>query len=658
MRELLIKIRAILEGAGLKDAAQGQKDLAAATKEATRAAEQQARTTTTQATPADTAAAKAKDALAGASTKAASRIEELKRAGGPAAQIMQGLSQASAGGAQAISGLANVLRGSLAAALAPLGPGGAIAIGAAVVAGLVAAFLKTRKPAEDAAEGIKKVADAAKEIEQANLDKLSEGFARLNTQADEAKARLLASLDLSKQLADAETAAQIAFTKAQVTAGQISKEQGDEAIRGFGLAKQLRDTQDPAKRAAIEADFAAQSAEQQRAQEAAIEAKLTEALTLANFFESETKRLDALIASLEARQVGPRSAGPDAPPEVLAERQRLDDEIRKAQEDRAKVEANQAAQQARLQPINDELIKAVEARAEAERKAAAAAEQAAAVQATADQVGALQTGTAQAEQTAGRVGNQPPGVAGPGGGKPDFSLAGIRRGRIPAADGGTILVGGKPYVPADVPETPLRDAPATPLRDSPAGTIEVRDAQGNLVDAVKQGAKQGVAEGLSEIPRRARGGDVKKGEPQVVGDGGQSELFVPPEDGTILPEVDDGIISDSREAGSGDRAPQQASRPKGISSSAEAAADNAIESAIWAAQHGGKGFDGSDRANAASVRSFREREPERWAQMMSDGFARLEQANQANHAATMEQSRLMTHYLQEIYFQGKKLGIA
>jgi hypothetical protein len=667
MRELLIKIRAILEGAGLKDAAAGQRELSAATKEATRAAEQQKPVVDKQ--------VEQQNKSADASKKHATGLVEVKRASGPATEAMSSLATAVQGGSAGFMGLIRAAKAAVSAIALGLGPAGIAAVAIGALAGLVAGLAKKFSDPQSAADRLaERIENAKKRVEDLNAQQLG-GLTKEFTAAGDAidaevkRAQLL--LDLEKQLLAARTGSAIAT----VEASAMSDAQKAEQIAALKLNQQLAEADTPVKRAAIEADAYAKKLEAAR-----VELEKIDVLFQSQFGKLTDLETDRATAREQIAQIRKQAAtgSPSSPGQPMSPREFEDSGLaaRERQLRAAIGDEGKAAIEAQRKAFEEteKALDAANARVgDLETAAKEAADALALIKNITGTPGTPGTikgeiaGTAGAgiigrANTAAPADDQPPGVAGPGGAKPDFSLAGIRRGRIPAADGGTILVGGKPYVPADVPETPLRDAPATPLRDSPAGTIEVRDAQGNLVDAVKQGAKQGVAEGLSEIPRRARGGDVKKGEPQVVGDGGQSELFVPPEDGTILPEVDDGIISDSREAGSGDRAPQQASRPKGISSSAEAAADNAIESAIWAAQHGSKekgyGADGSDRANAAAVRSFREREPERWAQMMSDGLARLEQANQANHAAAMEQSRLMTHYLQEIYFQGKKLGIA
>lgn len=59
----------------------------------------------------------------------------------------------------------------------------------------------------------------------------------------------------------------------------------------------------------------------------------------------------------------------------------------------------------------------------------------------------------------------------------------------------------------------------------------------------------GVDDIFPDIPRLARGGDVRRGFPYVVGDGGRSELFVPDQPGHVYRSVDDGL--DALEPASG-----------------------------------------------------------------------------------------------------------
>lgn len=407
MRELLIKILARLEGTGLKDAAQQQREVAAATRDATRAAEQQRSAVDQQAQQ------QAKSAEA--SKKHATGLEDLKRASDPAAQAMQGLSNAVQGGTQSFRGLFDVGRASVSSLALQLGTGGTlmVALGAVVgaVLGIASAFKDSREKAEkDAkqlAESLKAVGAAAEEVENANLGKLAEGFAKLNAQADTAKSQLLAALDLSKQLADAETAANIAFTKAQVSSGRITQEQGDEAIRGFSLEKQLRDTQDPARRAAIEAQAQEDAAQRARDQEQAFRGRAAGAAGTAQQFAQDNRTLEARAKALQEeynRLYDERARGnAQRQNENRDRRAEISRELAQIESDRAKNQENIAAAEKQFQADNAALIEAIKAREAAERAAAAAAQQAAKTQSTADKIGRLQTGVAQAEQTAARV---------------------------------------------------------------------------------------------------------------------------------------------------------------------------------------------------------------------------------------------------------------
>jgi hypothetical protein len=648
VREVFIRILAKFEGSGLKDAAAQQREVAQATRDATKAAEQQARTTTTQATPADRTAAVAKDAVATATKKSAGTLEELRRAGGPATAIMQGFSQAAAGGVQSVNGLANAGKGVVAAMLGGFGPAGIIATAAGVVGGLVGALIRVKQPAEDAAEGIRAVVDSTKQIQEANLDNLRAQFAEINAQANAAIAQLDAALERKKRIADADTEAEIATIRARQRGGAISPTPADEQVDALELERRVRGIQDPAERARIRADAAAADAARAGRAEQGIEGRAVAARDRATLFGRDRRtqegELDAARGELNELLTRGQFRGNVEQRERSQQRIReLETLIPQLESDIVISQEREAAAAAEFETLNAELIAARKRRIAAEETAAVAAERAAGETATAEQLtdAARRTAAANAlgdskEQGRGSVGRPK-----------------TRNTFDPSA------IPGLPPLAGTIEVLDEFGFDRTP-KERPQGSIDVRGSdRRDLADVLKQAAKEGVAEGLSDIPRRASGApSVKKGEPQVVGDGGRPELFVPQENGAILPSVDDGIIRDNKEATSGQYAPTAPSRPRVISSNAEAMAESALESAAFAARNGGKGFDASDQANAGKVRDFAQREPERWAQMQRDALDRLAGSIASNNAAVLQSQQQMLHYLREIYLQNKKVGVA
>jgi hypothetical protein len=641
VRELLIKIRAILEGAGLRDAAQQQRDVAAATKEATRAAEQQARTTTTQATPADNAAAKAKEAVATATKRSAGTLDDIRRAGGPATAILQGFSQAAAGGVQSVSGLANAGKGMVAALLGGFGPAGILATAAGVIGGLVVALARVKQPAEDAAAGLKAVADRATEIQDAKLDTLRAQFETINQEAAAAIAQLDAALERKKRIADADTEAEIATIRARQRGGAISKEAADEQVNALELERRVRGIQDPAERARVRADAAAADAARAGRAEQGIEGNAVAARDRAALFgadrrtqqsELETARgeLNELLTRGQFRgNVEQRERSQQRIRELEALIPQLESDIVISQE-------REAAAAAEFESLNTELIAARKRRIAAEEAAAVAAERAAVEGVTADQL----TDAARRTAAANALGDSKEQ------GRGSIGRPKTRNAFDPSS------IPGLPPLAGSIEVLDENGFDVTP-QERPQGSIQVRGSdRRDLVDVIADAAAKGVAEGLSDIPRRASGGPVKKDEITVVGEEG-AELFTPP---------DDGIIRSNAEATSGNNAPTAPSRPRVIRSNAEALAESALESANFAARNGspetGYGFDGSDRANAAKVRDFAQREPERWAEMQRAALDRLANSIQGNNAAIIQGQQQMLHYLREIYFQGGRTKTA
>jgi trimeric autotransporter adhesin len=338
----------------------GKSDSAVAAAQATERALDRVNTQTKGATAA------AKD-MGSASSKAAGGLEQIQRAGGPASQILNGLTRSASGGMNAVLGLVDATKGLLATFTAGFGPAGLLAVAASVIGGLVAAFGRAKEQAKGAADEIKKLAQAAGDLERAKLEDFNLEYEKLNRQAAAAAKQFEAVLALRRKIADAQTETEIAEVRARRRTGAITADQEGEQVRGLELARTLRNIDDPAQRAARQAQAAQDDVSRARDREAAIAGRASESRFLAGFFNSDIARLQQEIAQLEEARRPKNGAIPD-----VSERVRIGNEIRQRQREIEQAQANEAAQNARLTEANEALIKATEERAAAEAAAAAA----------------------------------------------------------------------------------------------------------------------------------------------------------------------------------------------------------------------------------------------------------------------------------------------